>query len=51
MDNGPVVLGHPLPDPKCKACGGNNKDMPCAYPDKREQQPGCLKYAKDNPVF
>lgn len=27
----------------CKSCGGNNSDMPCAYPS--ENKPGCLKNA------
>lgn len=27
----------------CPACGGNNRDAPCAYPGANEQQPGCLR--------
>ena len=30
---------------KCPACGGNDGDMPCAYPGEHEQQPGCLRAA------
>jgi hypothetical protein len=29
---------------KCKSCGGNNADMPCAYPEGG--QPHCLKQAE-----
>lgn len=31
---------------KCPACGGNDGDMPCAYPGEHEQQPGCLRAAR-----
>lgn len=31
-------------EPKCKSCGGNNADMPCAYPEGG--QPHCLKQAE-----
>lgn len=30
--------------PKCSVCGGNDQDMPCAFPG--EKQPGCLRDAR-----
>lgn len=30
--------------PKCSVCGGNDKDMPCAFPGGK--QPGCLRDAR-----
>lgn len=32
--------GHLFPD-RCSYCGGNDGDMPCAYPG--ENKPGCLR--------
>jgi hypothetical protein len=29
---------------RCKSCGGNDADMPCAYPG--EGRPGCLRDAR-----
>lgn len=36
----------PEAEQKCPACGGNDGDMPCAYPGEHEQQPGCLRAAR-----
>jgi hypothetical protein len=32
------------PERTCPACGGNDRDMPCAYPS--EGRPGCLRDAR-----
>ena len=34
---------------KCPACGGNDGDMPCAYPGEHERQPGCLRAFRLSP--
>lgn len=31
-------------EPHCVACGGNDRDAPCAYPG--EGKPGCLRDAR-----
>lgn len=31
---------------KCPACGGNDGEMPCAYPGEHERQHGCLMAAR-----
>lgn len=37
----PSITTNETAEPRCPYCGGNDKDMPCAYPS--EGKPGCLR--------
>jgi hypothetical protein len=40
-----LLAAHTTPvEARCKSCGGNDGDMPCAYPG--EGKPGCLRDAR-----
>ena len=41
--NSPVAMPYIYVEPKCKACGGNDRDMPCAYPEGHKN---CLRNEK-----